>query len=91
MPERLLPKMHFEGDFCIGCDWRRINLTESSKVLCLLSGCPVLFSCFYMLPSKNADHRMLLLKVSVTKRGMPLLRTLRSAHLTLKVHGRSCQ
>ena len=33
MPDRLLPKMHFEGDFCIGCDWRRINLTESSKVL----------------------------------------------------------
>ncbi len=32
MPDRLLPKMHFEGDFCIGCDWRRINLTESSKV-----------------------------------------------------------
>lgn len=32
MPDRLLPKMHFEGDFCVGCDWRRINLTESSKV-----------------------------------------------------------
>ncbi|BDA50039.1 probable glycosyltransferase 2 [Coccomyxa sp. Obi] len=32
MPDRMLPKMHFEGDFCIGCDWRRINLTESSKV-----------------------------------------------------------
>ncbi len=31
-PERLLPHMHFEGDFCIGCDWRRIDLQESSKV-----------------------------------------------------------
>jgi hypothetical protein len=31
-PDRLLPHMHFEGDFCLDCDWRRIDLEASSRV-----------------------------------------------------------
>ena len=30
-PDRLLPHMHFEGDFCLNCDWRRIDLEASSR------------------------------------------------------------
>ena len=56
MPDRLLPKMHFEGDFCIGCDWRRINLTESSKVLSsLILVCPLFLLLCLKLTFKNGS------------------------------------
>ena len=38
-PDKLLPHMHFEGDFCLNCDWRRIDLEASSRARCLLV-CP---------------------------------------------------
>ena len=32
-PDRLLPHIHFEGDYCLACDWRRLDLKESAEVL----------------------------------------------------------
>ncbi len=34
-PDRLLPHIHFEGDYCLACDWRRLDLKESAEVLTL--------------------------------------------------------
>ena len=31
-PDRLLPHIHFEGDYCLACDWRRLDLKESAEV-----------------------------------------------------------
>ena len=32
-PDRLLPHIHFEGDYCLACDWRRLDLKESAEVM----------------------------------------------------------
>ena len=32
-PDRLLPHIHFEGDYCLACDWRRLDLKESDEVM----------------------------------------------------------
>ena len=36
-PDRLLPHIHFEGDYCLACDWRRLDLKESAEVLPTIS------------------------------------------------------
>ncbi len=35
-PDRLLPHIHFEGDYCLACDWRRLDLKESAEVRSLV-------------------------------------------------------
>ena len=36
-PDRLLPHIHFEGDYCLACDWRRLDLKESAEVMPAIS------------------------------------------------------
>ena len=38
-PDRLLPHIHFEGDYCLACDWRRLDLKESAEVRSLSPLC----------------------------------------------------
>ena len=38
-PGALLPRMHFERDVCLSCDWRRIDLAASSKARAAPSNC----------------------------------------------------